>query len=87
MESKYRFKTKYEFIAEYGEDFHYKLGYSSWNCQGNMDYLFGSKLYIDEYFIKKLENGIDIPYKGWSISLSMLKEFVPDYKPKKLVYE
>jgi hypothetical protein len=79
----YRFKTKQEFIDEYGEDFRHIC---NWCTDGGMDYLYG-KPYP---FIKVNVNIKLISIDGWYISIDMLtlnEEKIPDYKPKKLIYD
>ena len=99
---KYRFKTKEEFIQEFGNDFRNKI---CWNNMGRMDYLFGTicKVNIEKlnnvnsYFeYNKMENRInkhieieDSNGRNWCIFREMLIELVvePDYKPRKLIYD
>jgi hypothetical protein len=80
----YRFKTKKEFIDEYGIHFN-SIIRCRWNSLGGMDYLYGIEYpYIIDKNTKLLLN-VD----GWNVSWDMLTLNIktPDYKPKKLIYE
>jgi hypothetical protein len=77
---KYRFKTKEEFIKEYGNKFHDRI-HPTWNKLGFMDYLFGKILNNNENEL--LKNKDKISYDNmWFISKEMLVEIkeIPKYK-------
>jgi len=74
----YRFKTKEEFIAEYGADFHNKV-YHDWNEIGAMDYLFGLSITKEEYDHIISDKGRRVWYEeltsrssSWNISTDMI---------------
>jgi len=91
----YRFKTRKEFEKEYGEQWKHIIADEddghrlSW--VNNMDYLFGTN--FDHEFTD--EDYISIQQKGhfvdtWKITRPMItknKPNIPDYTPKKFVYE
>ena len=92
----YRFKTKKEFIDEYGENWRGIIGF---NTSGGMDHLIGTPINVPPSCID--ENGdvyrsFDIdednhsdPRGYWSISRTMVKKIkkTPQYQPKKFIYE
>jgi hypothetical protein len=86
-EPKYRFKTKGEFIRDFGNNWRTEIG---WGKFGDMDYLLGQP--IDDgqrYFIKR-DGGFFMPRKtepsaNWYIDADWLTDepLRPDYSPKK----
>jgi hypothetical protein len=91
----YRFKTKQEFIEEFGIDYECEDKIKCGWCY-NMNRLFGTdfelitKSNIERFKQKKLTSyTITNDYRGWSISWDMivLKNNNPTYLPKKLSYE
>lgn len=64
---KLRFKTKQEFINEYGEDWRSRI---YWNHNGEMDYLCGTEVpkEISDLLIK--EKKARLPVAGWVVKLS-----------------
>jgi len=74
----YRFKTKEEFIAEYGADFCNKVKYQ-WESGGKMDYLFGVSITKEEYDHIISDKGRRVWYEeltsrssSWNISTDMI---------------
>ena len=89
---KHRFKTREEFIDEFGYQWKDKV---NWNNKTGMDYLLGTQIIIpsdvdiDGFFHIKNTNEM-YPYNRWCIStIKMLKEInVINYNEKKvLVYD
>jgi len=88
---KYRFKTKEEFIKEYGENWR---GAVLFNGNGKMDYLIGKPY---PYGIEKTgcilpikDDNLDASFQkgSWLIYREMLTEIKePNYKPRKLIKE
>lgn len=70
---KYRFKTKKEFVREYGEDWRKRIRYG-WNPR--MNFLFG--LPVEDAFANKVLNSTSVVaahyIDGWAISKDMLTE-------------
>ncbi len=88
---KYRFKTEEEFIKEYGENWRWKVGFTT---SGSMDFLCGTiyEKSISEETFMNFANGdfwIIDSYCGWNISTNMLKKRIlePNYKSKKFSRE
>ena len=99
--TKYRFKTKEEFITEYGEDWLKNIN-GCWNNSElyGMNYLFGQELpitsYIDlptNWFEKNKDNDnfrIKVPLIGrvdsnWKITVDMIKKIIINYNDKKIL--
>jgi hypothetical protein len=89
----YRFKTKEEFIKEFGENWFYNINDSVRNtwCWASpaMDYLFGTVLkydFSDDVNSIRIED-YDSNYCTYIVTKNMLTENkpqVPNYKPRKL---
>ncbi len=89
----YRFKTREEFIAEYGVNWNDIV---VWNRHGNMDYLFGTDICIPNFIIRKDDtfyynypDVTNINMGGyWMIDEKMvIEKKIPSYKPKKFIRE
>ena len=88
---RYRFKTKEEFLEEFGWNWRNKIQ-CGWVTSGRMDYLFNMELKYDtyEYYIigGKLPLDLRLKIGMWDISMDMLKEIGINYNDKKtLVYD
>jgi hypothetical protein len=83
---KYRFKTEEEFIKEYGNDWRSKVGFSK-----KMDHILGTVLRMNvsekDFSILSTVYWLKYKYFGWNISIMMVKEIAPNYKPKKFIKE
>jgi hypothetical protein len=86
----WRFKTKEEFINEFGEDDW--VGEANWTRNGRMDYLFGKPInnpnfdpirYDKMYLNTKEELGIASgEFEDWTINLTMFKKIESDQSNK-----